>query len=177
MSYNIYRRKLKIDLPAKNLKKIPKLGKLIGSGAYGSIYCFPNDKKKIIKIAEINVKAWKKLEYVLNRLKKIKNFPIMQLDKFQYIGNAGHHKYFYYIGEKLFPPEYFDVEYIRACILNKRKKLKNNKEFKRENELIKGLRKLGDRNLHYYDLHYWNIMEDESGKLKMVDLESFCKYY
>ena len=154
----MYFKKTLLDYPEKKL--IPwKVGKFLGSGAYGRVYEISNNPNKIIKLSTALSGSYAmELDEVFKKLLKVSSKYICKLYDFKFVKVTNNRHYFYYVAEKLIRPDYRITEKMGRAYSNRR------------GEYYKYL---NSKKLIHCDAHAYNIMQNKSGRLKFIDLDSF----
>jgi thiamine kinase-like enzyme len=169
---------IKKFISKNDLKKIPKPGKFLDSGSFGSVYYFPVNK--IIKFSKIEGRHLANLFETFQKIKDTNAKCVSKIYDFGYIGmDLKSYHYFYYITEKLEKLESSRNKVHSMGTLYNTNELPAHMEKLNKNEklFVKELSKLKRRKLIHYDFQLDNIMQTKSGKLKVIDLESFYEFY
>lgn len=164
MSYCHYpnRGKTLLNFPEKKL--IPcKIGKQLGSGAFGKVFTIYGKPNKIIKLSNaISALRARELEKVFNKLKSASSKYMSKLYDYNFV-KINTRYYFYYIAEKLFEADYEATSNLCYDYYEKPSKCEYVKYF-------------NNKKLFHRDVHEYNIMKNKSGRLKLIDLDSFEIY-
>lgn len=146
--------------------KLDLIGKCLGSGHEGMVYEYGSDRAIKINVLERMEEDDERYESIFSYLLGHKPAGVANLYAYGKVGTI-----WYLIMERLQPLDirehgrfqYFCQRYYRDGA--KSKSRSRRQEFFRE---IKGLELL-----YHSDLDYYNVMKDETGRWKAIDLESF----
>lgn len=142
-----------------------KIGKIIAEGN-GTIYAIKDHPDKVVKISTFDsYNTTKRFFNYLIKVKKLKGFPASRIYKFGKLPGG----YYYYVMDKLKPLNVRESNTVNMC--------DDIYDLDLSNKMVKFLRAAQyyskKHKLTYGDWHSYNIMKDNKGNYKFVDLESF----
>lgn len=144
-----------------------KLGEQLKNGN-GKIYTIKGHPNLIVKIDHtLDIEDRQRLFKIIKHIKRNKTSAIVKIHKYGVLASGAH----YYVMDKLSPldDKWNRGEQIAGYIYGDRVPKREPKTLR---DFIKSSRKLFKK-YDYGDVHGGNIMLDEKGKYKFVDLESF----
>lgn len=158
-----------------------KIGQFIGAGSFGAVYTLLNYKNRVIKFGleedlEDNFNNIVELTKTFNYIKTNKPATVAKVYDFERFDCAGVSAY-YYIMEKLNTiPKDIRLNYklidVIESLCNDKKTDATPIFCKKMGEFISKTRKM---KYYHDDMHGENIMIDNRGNYKLVDLESLLK--